>query len=148
MTTICANTSCIAADRQATHSGGMKFKIKTKLHHFNSPLIYPVGFTVGLCGNLESFVEVMAFFESPEEYKKPPAPKGIEGMVLTDDGELFMFFNPGKWMRVDQPFYAIGSGMHFAIAALESGKTPKEAIKIASKYDPSTGNGVTVYDIN
>lgn len=146
MTTIAASRTQIAGDRQATHSGGMKFKIKTKILTFHSS-IYPVPFHVGLCGNLENFPEICNYFQYPEEYKKPPKITGTEGVVLTEKGELFMFFKPGMWMKLDQPFYAVGSGMHFAMGAMEQGASPYEAVKAASKLDPNTGMGVTKIEL-
>lgn len=42
-------------------------------------------------------------------------------------------------------FYVAGSGGQIALGALEMGATPEEAIRVASKYDAYTGNGVQVW---
>ena len=47
---------------------------------------------------------------------------------------------------MDEPTYAIGSGMHYALGALKTGATPKEAVVAASKLDPMTGLGVKVME--
>ena len=59
--------------------------------------------------------------------------------MLNDKGEIYHATNFSNWLRICDKHYAIGSGMHFAQAAMASGKTPLEAVKIASKFDPSTG---------
>jgi ATP-dependent protease HslVU (ClpYQ) peptidase subunit len=62
-------------------------------------------------------------------------------LMLTNRKEFFHATTLSNWMLINQPFFAIGSGMQFAIAAMEAGKTPYEAVKIASKHDPHTGMG-------
>lgn len=42
---------------------------------------------------------------------------------------------------------ALGSGMEFAIAAVDCGKTPREAIKVAAKRDNCTGGLVRTMSI-
>jgi hypothetical protein len=50
-------------------------------------------------------------------------------------------------MRSKRGFYAVGSGSHLALGALEAGASPKQAIKIASRYDSGTNNDVRVLKI-
>lgn len=143
MTTIAANRSQIAGDRCATHSGGFRFKIKSKLYTFNSPLIYPHPFHVGMAGNIESFPDIIDFFTNPAEAKKIPRLKGGEGIILTENGKLFCFSIPTIWVEVDQEYYAVGSGANFAMGAMAAGDTPEDAIKKAMRHDTGTAFGVT-----
>jgi len=147
MTTIAATKSQIACDVQATHPSGMKFKIKTKVHEFYQPLIYPTKFYMGFCGSLDSVVPAIDFFTDPTQYKKPPKISNAEFMVLTEDKKLFMFYNPAQWIAIDQPYYAIGSGMCYAMGAMAAGKTPLEAVKLAAKYDAGTGLGYKSFNV-
>ena len=39
---------------------------------------------------------------------------------------------------------AIGSGSEYALGAMAMGASAKRAVQIASRFDPSTGRGVTV----
>ena len=48
------------------------------------------------------------------------------------------------WLEIRMPFYAVGSGRDFAIGAMHCGKTPAEAVEIASKYDLKTGMEIDV----
>lgn len=141
MTTVAANLDSIASDLQVTHPAGHKFKLDTKIISIHQPAFYPVPFHVGLCGNLEKFGELINFLQYPQDYKKPPKIKGMEALVLTEDKKLFTFYQPTNWVKVDQKYYAVGSGSSFAMAAMEAGKTPLQAVKIASKFDLYTGLG-------
>lgn len=147
MTTIATNRTQIAADRQVTHNGGLQFKVKSKLNSYENPIFYKYKFHVGLTGDTSEFSQVLDFFLDPTGYKKAPAMKKGEGLILTEDGKIWTFSNPTDWMLVDQPYYAVGSGMNFAMGALAQGASPYEAIKVASKLDPLTGMGVTKIDL-
>lgn len=147
MTTIACNKFQIAADRQATHTGGLKFRLKSKLFSFDCPLIYPVPFHVGLCGNIDEFSIVYEFFSDPMSVKKAPKLKAGTGLILTDDGKIWTFCSANNWIAVDQPFYAVGSGMNFAMGAMAAGASPYEAIKQTCKHDPNSGMGVTKIDL-
>lgn len=146
MTTIAATREQIAGDLQATHSGGLKFKLKTKIGEFYQPLIWPTKFYVGMCGDVDSFPDVIEWLGDPTS-RKPPKATGGDFLVLTEDKKIFTFKNPSKWIAVNQSFYAVGSGMNYAMSAMECGKTAIEAVKVASKFDLYTGMGVTHFDV-
>lgn len=138
ITTVVANKETIACDTQATHSGGYKFKLSTKIQEVYQPKMWPTPFFIGFSGQVDSIPDIMDFFINIGDYKKPPK-CNAECLVLTHDKKLFTFMNPAKWLEVKEPFYAVGSGRMVAIGAMESGKTPLEAVKIAAKHDPHTG---------
>ena len=152
MTTIVVSKThgIIACDLQYSHSSGMKFKGATKVvklkkemsdFMFQSDLAY-----IGFCGNADTWGDIVSWFAYPEG--KPPRCSGIEMLALTGRNLMYYGSNLKNWMAMDVPYFSVGSGMHFATAAMESGKTPKEAIRIASKLDPLTGFGVKEYKIS
>jgi hypothetical protein len=144
MTTIAVTKNQIACDLQISHNSGYKFKGKTKLYEFESSLVYPKPFCVGYCGNTDAVVPVLDWLVNPTT--KPPKIVSTEFLVLTSDHKIYTFNSPNDWMLVDQPIYAIGSGSLLAIGAMEAGASAIEAVKIASKYDPSTGMGFRKVD--
>jgi ATP-dependent protease HslVU (ClpYQ) peptidase subunit len=144
MTTIAVNKNEIACDMQATHRSGYKLKVQTKIHHYSNPLVYPKPFYIGFAGSLEDAHSVLEWFNSPND--KPPKVRESEYIILTEDKKIYTFANPLRWIQISEPFYAIGSGGQFALGALHSGKSPKEAVLIASKCDPATGLGVKSFD--
>lgn len=132
----------IACDLQATHGGGFKFKVKTKLFEFDNPIFYPTPFIVGYSGDLDVVPDVLDFISSTDPKAKTPKQKTTEFVVLTKDHKIYTFINPTKWILVNEPNYAIGSGMHYALGAMKTGASPKEAVLAASKLDPHTGLGI------
>lgn len=129
---------------QATHHTGYKLKVQTKIHYCNSPLVYPKPFYIGFAGGIEEAHGVLEWFNNPND--KPPKVRNNEFIILAEDKKIYTFRNPLKWIQINEPFYAIGSGAQFALGALHSGKTPKESIGIATKCDPSTGMGIKSFD--
>jgi hypothetical protein len=149
MTTIAANRHSIASDLQYTHASGMKMKGGSKIYKipeasalklFNVKVAY-----VGFCGNADKFADVIAWLSEPSE--NYPKTKGLEMLMLTEDHRIWHGTTVTNWMEILEPHFAIGSGMHFAQSAMACGKTPKEAVHIASKYDPSTGQGVKEFKL-
>jgi ATP-dependent protease HslVU (ClpYQ) peptidase subunit len=100
---------------------------------------------IGFCGNADQWANVVAWFASPD--KKLPKLKNMELLMLTDTNEIFHATTLRNWLKLDEPFFAIGSGCHLAIAAMATGKSPREAVGIAAKFDTSTGMGCKVYRV-
>ena len=149
MTTIATNGKSMACDLQATHSGGIKFKIETKVIELPpktaKDLFGVKKAFVGFCGSVDAWGEIHGWFYVPEG--KPPKCRGIEMMMLTDKGEIYHATNMTNWTLIKEKQFAIGSGMQFAVAAMDSGKTPLESVKVASKFDPNTGMGFKEYNL-
>lgn len=130
----------MAGDKQFTHNG-MKMLGKTKI--FEIPTLsckelFGVGRAfVGFAGNADNFYIAQQWLETPD--KKVPKLRGIEMLMLTDQGKIYHASQFENWMELGHKHYAIGSGMYYAISAMECGKNPYEAVKVASKYDPNTG---------
>ena len=133
----------MAGDLQFTYGGHLKMKGKSKIFLIpddtSKMLFNSKSAVIGFCGNADQFGPALAWLESLDG--KPPKCKSLETVVLTKKGDIYHSAGLGNWMKVDDPFFAIGSGMQYAMAAMGSGKDPYEAVKIASKFDPMTGLG-------
>lgn len=101
---------------------------------------------MGYAGDLDAVPDILTFLSDITGVSKVPRVKTVECVVLTEDKKIFTFINPTKWIQVDEPYYAIGSGMQYALGALSTGHSPEEAVKAASKLDPLTGCGVKVME--
>ena len=81
-------------------------------------------------------------------------PEGnIDASALVTDGEILMHIavddDTGLWkspIRLDR-VYAIGSGTHYAFAAMDMGGTAYQAIEAAKKRDTSTGGTIRTLTI-
>jgi 20S proteasome alpha/beta subunit len=145
ITTIACSRKEIACDLKMTYSGSIQWKCKTKIYQFDAhPDTYPVDFMIGFAGTANDMVTAAEFFSMPDNFKTVPRIKGLNGLVLTAKGEIYIFDTLDKWLMIDEPYAAIGSGSMFAIGAMSAGAPPKEAIKAASKSDPYTGLGCKV----
>ena len=145
LTTVVCNKQEVYADLQFTDTrDGSMWKGKTKVFRFKAnPLTYEYSdFIIGFAGSASDIVSVSTFFEFPELHKNPPKVRNLTGLVLTEDAKIYTFDDYTKWLAINQPFAAIGTGAGYALGALESGLSPKEAVKIAMKHDAYTGMGV------
>lgn len=133
----------MAGDRQFTHSRGIILTGKTKIYDLPTKVANTLFSAdkafVGFCGNVNNFATAIEWLHSPSD--KAPKVKGIEMLLLNDKGHIYHATTLSNWMRICDPYFAVGSGMTFAVGAMASGKNPYEAIKIASKWDPDTGRG-------
>lgn len=138
----------MACDLQFTNANtGGKWKGKTKIYKMECPFICGQPFVVGFAGGANDMLTIIDFFENYNPEVKPrrlSIGANSGGLILTQDGTIYRFSDPTKWILVCEPYAAIGSGMDYALGAMASGKTPKEAVKIASKHDSYTGLGVKV----
>jgi hypothetical protein len=145
VTTIAVTKDEIGCDLQYTE-GTHKWKGAPKVIYFEPhELTYPVcPFYIGFSGSANDIVGVAEFFSRPESTKAPRV-KDLKGAVLTAKGDIFVFDHYAKWIKMAEAYYAVGSGAHYALGALGSGASVKDAIKIASKKDPFTGMGVRTF---
>jgi ATP-dependent protease HslVU (ClpYQ) peptidase subunit len=133
----------MACDLQFTQSNGLKVKAKTKIYKFHAtPGVYEESdFLVGFAGTSGSIIQVMHFFADPVNFK-PPRVRDLQGLVLTEKGQIFSFFaDYTNWLEVNEPFGVIGTGGSFALGAMHAGCDPYEAVKIAAAHDAYTGMG-------
>lgn len=68
--------------------------------------------------------------------------KNFSALVMNAKGEVFEYDN-GFLLQVNSPYYAIGSGSHFALGALAHGASAMEAVAAACKHDKASGGSIT-----
>jgi ATP-dependent protease HslVU (ClpYQ) peptidase subunit len=108
---------------------------KTSVEVFNNKKVF-----VGFAGEADKWALVINWFADPSQ-KPPKLGPSFEMLMLDDKKNIYHATDVRNWFKIHEPYFAIGTGMHFALAAMASDKTPLEAVKIAAKYDPSTGLG-------
>src|ERR1700739_1124992 len=100
MTTVALNKKQIAGDLMLSHANGITFKSASKIQYIDNKLIYPKPFYVGLCGDVDTALNVLDFFIDPKNWDPPKKMTSAEFVVLTTDGKMFTFSDPRKWMPV------------------------------------------------
>ena len=68
-------------------------------------------------------------------------------LVIAPDGAIWKFEKQLHGFLVEAPQFAIGSGRAFAIGAMAMGATAREAVEVASRFDPHSGMGVDVLEL-
>lgn len=133
MTTIAANTECMACDSQITDEGGAIIGTQqTKIHRIKGDII-------GIAGDANAEQQILKYFREGKRLKLEGAEYTI--LQLKTTGRLYRYDDSLDGYEIDSPA-AIGSGASFAKAAIQSGKTPRQAIKIASDNDAYTGGKI------
>lgn len=75
---------------------------------------------------------------------KWPTPKcdDVNAMVVDLKGGIWSY--EGRvWIKVETDYYAVGSGSHFALPAMDAGASAVEAVEIGCKRDPFSGGTIT-----
>lgn len=137
MTTIAATKTKMAADTQVTLDGitfnSQKiFKFKSKL--FKKTVIAgAAGCGVG-CDKFLAWVK--GEMDIDEEDMKE-----VVGLVITGDKILYYDFSMHP-MEVSDDHFAIGVGSQAALAIMDTGGNPKEAVEAAMIRNPDTGGDI------
>lgn len=138
MTTIACNQNMMAADRLCAY-GSMPTPciklFKTK---------YSIVGTAGDSGEGLRFVEWFQEYEETNELPdRPDGLKEFECIVLNKEG-IYVYDGSFIADKIYEPYFAIGSGQSFAIAAMDYGDTPVQAVQYAATRDVYTSSD---YDV-
>lgn len=138
MTVIAWDGKTLAADKLAVN--GVTKTTVTKIHRVGGEL-------VGYVGELTAGLELFGWYEAgavPADF--PQSVRDAKGggslVVVRSDRTVWKYEGCPMSFRLEGPFCAFGSGDESALIAMDCGKTAKEAVLIASKYNIYCGNGV------
>jgi ATP-dependent protease HslVU (ClpYQ) peptidase subunit len=133
----------MACDRQFTE-GLRKWRGNTKIYRFAAhPQICNYDFLAGFAGITNDIMAVVDYFSLPDVVR-PPKIRDMTGLVLTEKGKIYTFNHYSNWIPMEEPYAATGSGAAIALGAMSAGYSPKEAVKVASRYDIYSGMGTRV----
>lgn len=139
----------MSCDHCYTHNGGMQFKGAVKMMALQkevaTALFGAKKAIVGGAGAAADLGRAWRWLSEPED--KIPKLKSSEFIAVTSNKEIFTSTNLSNWIKVDEPYYAIGTGSHYAMGAMATGKSSVRSVEIASVRDPHTGFGVTEYKL-
>jgi len=132
MTTIAARFSTreIAADSMCSGES---------VHYHVTKLKVGARSVFGGAGEWDALLKFYALLEAPGGAVDEDCE--VEVLELREDG-IWVYESTFIPARIKNDFYAIGTGAHYAIAAMHLGLTPREAVGIAAMYDPCTGGPI------
>jgi len=137
MTTIAYKDGIIAYDSRLTHGDIIKTDTANKKYDINGVSF----FCSGSPSDIPQFVNWWFTGENPDD---------ISLSAFVYDGKLWQAGTnntDGPWKTILDVPYAIGSGMDFAIGAMDMGASAKEAVQVASKRDIYTGGKIKEFRV-
>lgn len=133
MTTIATDGRSMAADGQESVSGTISHMASVKVYRLTDGRLF------GACGSAHEAEQVRGWLNGEQE--KPDVSKDFGAILLTSEGVEAC--SSALLFRETFQLMAMGSGMDFAIGAMEHGASPAEAVAIAVIRDPHTGGKIT-----
>jgi hypothetical protein len=144
MTTIAWDGKTLAADRLCVVGGNLKRTI-TKLFNCGD---YVFGGSGSLGDVMRSVDWLRDGAPMPNNIGAHSADEsGQIGIAVYRDGAPFVVVLEMTHLRLlplEDPFYAVGSGRDFAIAAMALGKDAADAVELTARFDVWTGRGVNL----
>lgn len=138
MTTVAWDGHTLAADKRSCF--GTLIHTVTKIYRVR-------GCLVAGAGDFDRIQEAVAWFESgADPAKLPPFQRDnndFVGLVVIQPDKTILRYERGPYpFKIESPFYAMGSGRDFAMAAMHLGLKAKEAVQVAMALDSGSGNGI------
>jgi ATP-dependent protease HslVU (ClpYQ) peptidase subunit len=139
VTTIAASVQhgCMAADSRVSGGSDLVTDREVKIRRINDCLVGTSGMTAdGLL-----FAE---WFNDHDLANRPSLDDDFQAIVLSCRG-LFRYFHDCVPIRsAAVTYHAIGSGWNWALAAMDFGAAPAEAVRYAIRRDIASGGAVRV----
>jgi len=148
MTTIIATKTKILSDGKTT--------VGNRVDDYDFKKVRKIGdYLVGGAGRLTSILTFFAWFE--QNLQCQAAQEAIPGLMIQSDpdkddedfvalvvhpdGKIFIHegADPRRAFPIDREYTAVGSGADFALAAMDAGATPEEAMEVAKRRDAFSG---------
>lgn len=143
MTTIATDGNTLAADRRVVSGRQIEPWAQDKI-------LLSGGRIYAYSGSTALFLPWVRWYEGDRDPRKVPVMKDGETLALwaIEDGVLWEVHSHTPYpLQLGYPS-AMGSGQEYAYGALAVGASPEEAVRAASRYDPSTGAEVQVVTLS
>lgn len=139
MTTIAYKDGIIAYDSRVTENGNIVDDNYSKMRVCDGVMFF-------LCGNLDHVDKFVEHYMNSDKHDD----LDVDAFIVQEGELLSTTFIDDHietlQMRRDH-CYSIGSGSHYALGAMDCGKSAREAIKVAMKRDAYTGGKINTYRI-
>lgn len=145
MTTIAADLETMASDSKVSVGGGVSYRA-VKIARVKKMI-------VGACGDGSDCSRLLEWAErdfkapAPKWQEQAGEPDAVWALVLKPEGLFFITQSDSEPEKMDEPFFAIGSGGKAARVAMALGKTPEEAVELACQVDGDSGSPVQVLSL-
>lgn len=144
MTTIAFDGETLAADRKMADRYNVQKIFKV-----------PQGYAAG-CGDYDYVVEIVEWLANGADRNNLPTLKdkndddeaAAEVIIVTPKGKVIWLSWPFlRMVRLSEKKVAYGSGGDIALGAMAAGASAKQAVAIACRFDPDTGQGIDAVQV-
>jgi len=136
MTTIAYDGKTIASDGRLTEGDTIIGEDYIKLKRLDD------GAVIGIAGNPVFFNAFVRWQNGEPDGVDPVKFKATSFIVAAKDGAVVYDNSTANHIAIKPP-YALGSGSHYAIAAMKAGASATKAVQIAAELDVWTGGVIT-----
>lgn len=136
MTTIAWDGTTLAADTLLT--GGYAYHGYSKVYRFRDGSVGAFSGDVAAMQAAQRWLDSISDVEPVGEWT---------AIRVFPDGSATLLWDNGCVLDITGRLAATGSGQEFALGAMASGKSPKEAVEIAARYDVATGGPVETISV-
>lgn len=133
MTTIAWDGATLVADRRIS-SGTISYSTTKIRRTMDGRLVGATG-DFGVCTQMLDWLELGGPRPSCQD-----TDRWASALEIMPDGTCWMHNRDSRW-KVEDGFVAIGSGRDYAMAVMALGHDAHQAVSIAARFDPGTGNG-------
>lgn len=137
MTTIAASLDFMEMAADSMCSGDDSFYMVDKLR-MGKESIY------GACGNWDACLKFLSAIEQGKN--ELDSDLDVSVLELREDG-LWVYESTIIPARIKNRFWAIGTGANYAIACMDMGLSPAEAVAMACKYDSASNPPIDVFKL-
>jgi 20S proteasome alpha/beta subunit len=135
MTTVVYRDSVLASDSMLGSNGAGIGSVKKIWKLKNGNL-------VGACGTAQGSEKFISYMNG--DISKPESIPALDAILIDTELKVYFCEDNLQTYEVQAPFFAVGSGSKFALGAMEMGASAEEAVRVAMKYDISSGGEVQV----
>lgn len=153
MTTIAYRDKTMCSDSQATRGDFIDNLSTTKIFEVGE------GILIGISGSALDALEFVEWFKDTLEASNvqeqnpyvsvlPPEKlvnENFHCLVAYPDDTVYEFFGCEKVMECAESYAAVGSGMFYAMSAMDAGASAEEAVGVAIKRDVFSGGDIQVF---
>lgn len=142
MTIIAWDGKTLAADKAASNCGWQNTVTKI----FRVP-----GGIVGFSGDSDAAHDLLAWFRAGRAVAGYPKCQTGESrasaIFISQEGQLMAYDKSPNPNIYEQPFYAMGSGRDYALAAMYLGFDARKAVEVACAMDNDCGRGIDTIEL-
>lgn len=136
MTCIAYRSRILASDTQLTYGDGSKVRVR-KIYKL------PDGSLFGVAGDSPWTNKMRDWAMSGfPKIRKWPKEAEIEAIHIRLDGTVWLIHHDLDPDKLEEEYYAIGSGGAYALGAMAKGATAVQAAKIAARFDSGTSEPI------